>query len=125
MRKEHERGIRAIAHRVADKVAKTKHLPSDGVPGFYGVMMRRRERGTNSLPPRADRTMPAFSLKYKEKVMGCSEKEWLRHANWMILNNPVEKLNNYGEDYANAWLSDARPDWGEDVPGIDYSYRKE
>lgn len=123
--KEHEKGLGAIRHRVADKLATTYHLPSAQVKGFYGVMMRRRERGTASLAPRADNTMPAFSLRYKAKVMGCSFAEWQRHWAWMRESFDPRVLLHYGLDYDDTQWDDVRPDWGKDVPGIDYSYRRE
>ena len=124
-KREHERGVRALGHRLADKFAKTSHLPSAGVGGFYGVMMRRRERGTASLAPRADNTMPAFSLRYKAKVMGCSFSDWQRHWAFMRESFAPNVLAHYGLDYDDTPFADARPDWGVDVPGIDYSYRRE
>lgn len=123
--KERESGLGALAHRLADTVARTRHLPSTGVGGFYGIMMRRRERNTKSLPPRSDGTMPAFSLRYKARVMGCSALEWNRHADWMRANYPPDVLAAYGLDYDDTPFDKARPDWGVDVAGLDYSYRRE
>ena len=125
MLREHEGGLRYLAHKAADKVAKTRHLPSDGVPGAYGIFMRRRERGTRSLPPRSDATMPAPSLRYRAKRRGCDERVWIRHWAYMRETYGPKVLAHYGNDYDDTAWEDVGPDWGEDLPGIDYSYRRQ
>lgn len=88
-------------------------IPSADVPGYVGVLMRRRESMEREggelngfMPPRADDTMPAYSLYgealAKPELLESTDGEalthaqftnlWARHVDWMRATYDVRTL---------------------------------
>lgn len=124
-RRERHSRVGMLGHKVADKLAKTRHLPSHGVHGASGIFMRRRERGINTRPPQSDESMSAPTLLWRAKREGISQLEWDRHADFMRAHWDLEDLRKaFKWDYDGIPVAEAVPFWGKDVPGLDYSYRQ-
>lgn len=74
-------------------------IPSIGVSGYPGIMLRRRERMSRAggqlegfAPPRADDTMPEFSLYAQTRRFRLKKSDWWRHADWMRSTYDVRTL---------------------------------
>lgn len=80
-------------------------LPSKGIPGYVGVILRWREKNDRHgyPPPRYDASMPAFTIKSRV-VSEVSEMAWENHANFMRNTYDSDFLDNvYHGEYTREY----------------------